>query len=170
VVYRGRVIRVLQDVVTVKRVRMVRETIQHPGAVVIVPIMDHSRIVLVRQYRHAIGRELLELPAGTLKPGERPATCAKRELAEETGWSARRWRRIGGFFAAPGYTDEWLTIFLAMGLSATTAQPDVDEDVCPVPMSFRSALAKIRSGDICDAKSIIGVLLARGFLGRLVPR
>ena len=163
-IYRGRVIRLIREVLDAGGRQMVRETVLHPGAVVIVPFVDRSHIVFVRQYRRAIGRELLELPAGTLGAGERRERCARRELEEETGWRARRMRRIGQFYAAPGFISEQLTVFLATGLTQMGARPEPDEVVTPVVLSLQRALAKIRSGAICDAKSIIGVLFAQRIL------
>jgi len=171
-VYRGRIIRLIREVLEVGGHRLTRETIRHPGAVVIVPMLDRSRIVFVRQYRRAIDRNLLELPAGTLGVGERREACARRELEEETGWRARRMRRIGQFYAAPGFISEQLTIFLAEGLTQVGASPEPDEIVHPVILSFQQALAQIRSGAICDGKSIIGVLFAKQLLRskRQTPR
>lgn len=163
-VYRGRIIRLIREVLEVGGHRLMRETIRHPGAVVIIPMLDRSRIVFVRQYRRAIDRNLLELPAGTLGAGERRQACARRELEEETGWRARRMRRIGQFYAAPGFISEQLTIFLAEGLKQVGARPEPDEIVRPVVLSLRQALAKIRSGAICDGKSIIGVLFVERLL------
>ena len=159
-IYRGRVIRLVREVLAVQGRRMIRETVQHPGAVVIVPMVDRSHMVFVRQYRRAVGRELLELPAGTLSAGERPARCASRELQEETGWRARRWRRLGQFYPAPGFTSEQMTVFLAQDLQPVSAHPDPDELIHPVVLSVRSALRFIRTGRLRDAKSIIGVLFA----------
>ena len=159
-IYQGRIIRLIREILEVRGRRMVRETLKHPGAVVIVPMLDRSRIVLVRQYRRAIKRELLELPAGTLEPGEPRLACARRELQEETGWRASRMRRIGQFYAAPGFISEQLTVFLAQGLTRAAAHPDPDEQVTPVVLTLPVALARIRSGAICDAKTIIGVLFA----------
>ncbi len=163
-IYRGHIISLVREVLEIEGRRLVRETVRHPGAAVIVPLLDRSRIVFVRQYRRAVGRSLLELPAGTLGPGERPDACARRELQEETGWRARRLRRIGRFYAAPGFTSERLTVFLATGLTRAQAAPDHDELIEPVILSLATALARIRSGSICDAKSIIGVLFARRIL------
>ena len=159
-IYQGRIIRLDREVLQVDGHRMVRETVHHPGAVVVVPVLPGRRLVFVRQYRRAVRRMLLELPAGTLEPGERRDVCARRELAEETGWRARRLRRIAQFYAAPGIISEQLTVFLAEGLRLDAANPEPDEMVTPVVLSLSSALAKIRSGAICDAKSIIGVLFA----------
>jgi len=162
VVYKGRIIRLVQDTLQADGRRLVRETVQHPGSVVVVPITDDGRIVFVRQYRRAVGLTLLELPAGTLDhQGELPAACARRELEEETGWRARRWRRLGRFYPAPGFLDEQMVMFLAEGLVQTAAHPEPDELIEPVVLSFRQALAGIASGRICDAKSIIGILFAQ---------
>ena len=159
-IYRGRIIRLIREVLEVRRRRIVCETVLHPGAVVIVPMLDDSRLLFIRQYRRAVGRELLELPAGTLEVGERRIACARRELEEETGWRAGRMRRLGQFYAAPGVISEQLTVFLAQGLRRATAKPEADEEITLVILSFQTALRKIRSGAICDAKSIIGVLFA----------
>src|SRR3989338_8675740 len=101
-VYRGWSIEVVREVLEVGGRRIVRETIRHPGAVVIIPLLDRSRLVFVRQYRRAVGQALLELPAGTRERGEHPSACARRELTEETGWRARRLHRLGQFYTAPG--------------------------------------------------------------------
>jgi len=173
--YRGRVIRLIREVLQVDGQRVVRETVVHPGAVVIVPMLDRSRVVLVRQYRRAVRRTLLELPAGTLTTGETRAACARRELEEETGWRAQKLRRISQFYAAPGLIDEQLTVFIATGLGRTAARPEPDELVNPVILRLSSAIAKIHSGAICDAKTIIGILCAQRWLklrrrSAVVPR
>lgn len=159
-IYQGRIVRLFKETLEIDGHRMVRDTIEHPGAVVIVPMLGRSRVVLVRQYRRAVDRMLLELPAGTLEPGEPKLACARRELREETGWQARRWRRIGQFYAAPGMISEQLTVFLAQDLSPVPLEPEPDEMVEPVVLPLRDALAKVRSGAICDAKTIIGLLFA----------
>ena len=161
VVYHGRIIRLVQDTLEAGGRRLIRETVQHPGSVVIVPLTDDGRVVFVRQYRRAVGRKLLELPAGTLDHhGEAPLACARRELEEETGWRARRWRRLGRFYPAPGFLSEQMVIFLAEGLTQALAHPEPDEAIEPMILSFAQALAKIASSHICDAKSIIGILFA----------
>ena len=160
VIYRGRVIELVEETLERHGRRMVRETIRHPGAVVIVPMLDARHLVFVRQYRRAVGRYLLELPAGTLDRHETPAQCAKRELEEETGWRATHLKRLGKFYAAPGVLSEQLTIFLATGLARTRAHPEADEELEPVTLTMTQALAAVRSSRICDGKSIIGVLFA----------
>ena len=160
VIYEGRVIRLIRETLEVRGHCIVRETIRHPGAVVVVPMLDRSRIVFVRQYRRAVDRFLLELPAGTLEPGERRDVCARRELEEETGWKAKRLTRLGQFYAAPGFISEQMTLFLARGLTPVPAHPEPDELVTPVILSLREAMRRIRTGAICDAKTIIGVAYA----------
>jgi len=164
VICQGHVIRLLRETLDINGRRVIRETVQHPGAVVIIPMLSRSRIVFVRQYRRAIDRELLELPAGTLAPGEPRRMCAQRELEEETGRRARSLRQIGQFYAAPGIMSEQLTIFLAQGLRYVGAHPEADECVRPVVLTLRDALRRIRTGSICDGKTIIGVLFAQRLL------
>lgn len=160
-VYEGRIIRLIREVLDVDGHRLIRETVLHPGAVVMVPMLDRSRIVFVRQYRRAIRRYLLELPAGTLASGERPSACAQRELEEEVGFRAKRLTKLGQFYAAPGFASERMTVFLAEGLTTVKARPEADELLTPVILSLSTALAKIRSGAICDAKTIIGLWWAQ---------
>lgn len=159
-IYQGRIIRLIREHLQVQGHRFQRETILHPGAVVIVPIDTQQRVIFVRQYRRAVRRYLLELPAGTLEPGEPRLACAKRELLEETGWRARRWQRLGRFYAAPGFISEQMTLFLAQELTQHEASPEPDELVTPVRLSLAKALQQVRRGSICDAKTIIGILLA----------
>jgi ADP-ribose pyrophosphatase len=164
VIYEGRVVRVVREVLRTGRGRMTRDVIRHPGAVVVLPVLAGGRIVLVRQYRHAVGCSLLELPAGTLDRGESPLVCARRELEEETGWRARRWRRLSQFYGAPGVLSELMHLFLARDLVPGQAQPDPDEELQTVILTLRQALAQVRSGVIQDAKTIIGILLAERIL------
>ncbi len=139
-----------------------REIVQHPGAVAILP-WDGARIALVRQWRHPAGRELLEVPAGTLDPGEEPAVTARRELAEEVGVSADEWVTGPAFFTAPGFCTEHLTVFLATSLHpAPGAGHDPDERIEVTWVTLPEALAAIDDGTIEDGKSIAALLwLAR---------
>jgi ADP-ribose pyrophosphatase len=152
--------------VDVDRVRLadggeaVREVVRHPGAVVVVAVDRERRILLVSQFRYAVGRTLLELPAGTLAEGEQPQACARRELAEETGHAAAVWTPLARFYSAPGFCDEELHCFLAEDLSPTLACADSDERIEMVPVSLDRALELIDGGDIRDAKSVAGLLLA----------
>jgi ADP-ribose pyrophosphatase len=166
-VYTGKIVRLVREELAVGGRRVVRDTILHPGAVVIVPVLADGRVVLVRQYRRAVNRVLLELPAGTLGAGERPLACARRELAEETGWRARRWRRLLRFYAAPGVLSERMTVYLATDLRPGPADPEADEGGLTVaPLPLRTALRRVHRGAIRDAKTIIGLLAAQRALRR----
>lgn len=160
-VYAGRVLSLEVD-----RVRLagggeaVREVVRHPGAAVVVPVLDDGRVVMVRQFRYAAGETLLELPAGKRDGGEDPAACAARELAEETGLQAARLDYLTGFFTAPGFTDEFIHCFLACGLTpAVGAVRDADEELELLAVTIDEARRLIASGEIRDAKTIIGLLL-----------
>jgi len=141
---------------------VIREVVEHPGAAVIVPVFPDGKILLVHQYRHAIGRWTWELPAGTLKKGERPLVCAKRELAEETGWRARRWLKLMVFYPSPGILSERMWLYRAEDLTAGEAQGDEDEDLTVRVMTPAQAERWIQKGWVCDAKSIIGLWALRG--------
>ena len=161
-VFHGRVLDLHVDRVRLAKGRAAtREVVRHPGAVAVVPITDAGDVVLVRQFRYAVGATLLELPAGTLAPGERPLVCARRELAEETGHVARRWQRLARFFSAPGFCDEVLHCYLAMDVRRAHApQPEEDEAIEVVTLPLAGALDLVQRGTIRDSKSIIGLLLA----------
>jgi ADP-ribose pyrophosphatase len=135
-----------------------REVIRHPGAVAMVPVTPDGRLLLVTQYRHAAGRRLLELPAGTLEPGEEPAATVVRELQEEVGMVPADVRPLGGFYVAPGYTDEYIHLFVCSGLTPGRLDGDEDEDIEVESLTVDEALAAIESGRICDAKTIVGIL------------
>ena len=136
--------------------RTTREIVEHPGAVAIVA-WDGDRLAMVRQWRHAAGAVLLELPAGTLEPDEPPLATAERELAEEVGLAALRWEEGPRFWTAPGFCDEHMQLYLATGLSDAHADADADEVLEPAWMSLSDALAAIDDGRIRDAKTIVGV-------------
>lgn len=125
---------------------------------VILPRLADGRIVFVRQYRRAVGTRLLELPAGTLEPGEKRLAAARRELAEETGYRARSWRTIASFYPSPGILDEWMTLYLAGGLSPVRATPEPDEDITVQRLTLRAALRLLRQGRIRDGKTLVGLL------------
>ena len=134
-----------------------REIVEHPGAVTIVAVDQENRVALVRQFREATRKHLLELPAGTLDPGEDPLTTARRELEEETGLTGGEWREVTRFWTVPGFCRELMTLFLAEGVDAGEARPEPDEDLELV--LWPVAEIEERLGDIEDAKSLTGLLL-----------
>ncbi len=161
--YDGRVVKLDVDRVRLDDGReSVREVIRHPGAVLIVPVFDDGRVLMIRQHRYAPGCELLELPAGTLDhAGESLVDAARRELAEETGYSAREWRLLTSFYTTPGFTDELIHCFLATGLApGATGEPDEDEQIEPVLLPLAEARAMARRGEIRDAKTMVGLFCA----------
>lgn len=158
-IYRGRILKLrVDEVILPNGRRTTREIVEHPGAVVIVAPDDRGRVAMVRQYRAAIGRELLELPAGTREPNEDAEQCARRELAEEMGLAATHWTNLGGFFSAPGFCNEYLALFLATGLTPTAGQPEADESIRREWIDLAAVPSMIATGEICDAKSIAGLL------------
>jgi len=146
--------------------RELRELVVHPGSVVLLPLLEDGRIVMIRNHRWAVDRTLLELPAGTLEPGEDPAVCAARELEEETGYRAAQLEPLIGFFPAPGGSDERMALFLARGLAASEQKLDQTEQIEVVPLALNDVLARIRANEIEDAKTIASVLYFHTFLRR----
>ena len=140
--------------------RTTREVVEHPGAVAIVA-WDGRRVAMVRQWRHATGEVLLEIPAGTLEPDEAPDATARRELAEEVGLGAARWERGPTFYTAPGFCDERMYLFLATELSAERAEADADEILEPLWLTLDDARRAVERGDIRDAKTIVGIAWLR---------
>ncbi len=164
-VYSGRAFSVRRDEVQLPNQRTMHvDVIEHPGAVTILPVDSKEHILFVRQYRHATGRELLELPAGTLDADEPPETCASREVREETGFAARNLVKLGEFFLAPGYSTEYMVVYLATELSPAPLPQDQDEFIhlkaIPVAQAYQMAL----SGELMDGKSLAALLLARPYL------
>jgi ADP-ribose pyrophosphatase len=142
-------------------VRVRRDVVQHSGSVVVLAVDDQRpepRVLLERQYRHAAGRFLYELPAGRIDEGENALNAARRELLEETGYSARSWKRILHFWASPGFVAEAMSLYLARGLKLGMAQPEDDEVIEISMIPLRKAVAMVLGGEIQDAKTIAGVL------------
>ncbi|MGP1614023.1 MAG: NUDIX domain-containing protein [Pollutimonas bauzanensis] len=131
-----------------------REYIVHPGAVVIIPLLDDERVLLERQFRYPIGRVMTEFPAGKLDPGEAPLACAKRELLEETGYTAAQWAYAGALHLAISYSTEIIHILFARGLLAGAQQLDKDEFLEVCPMTVDDVMAACRNGGITDAKTL----------------
>jgi len=163
--YRGRVAHLTLDTYQTARGNTFRrETVRHPASVVILPLFSNGKILLIRQFRHAIGRTIYEIPAGTSEPGESLFTCAKRELAEETGYQAKWWKRLFEFYPAPGISTERMVLYRAKGLSplAKTRPKDKDEYITPAIVSEKTAVSLVRRNKIIDAKSMIGILFGLG--------
>ena len=136
------------------------EIVRHPGAAAVVPVKDDGAMVLIRQFRHAAGGFIYEIPAGTLHDGEDPLACAARELEEEIGYRATSYEHLTSIFPAPGYTDEVIHIYKATGLSKGTQKLDHDEVLEVVEMPMEKAIAQIRGGAIRDSKTIVGLQMA----------
>lgn len=143
--------------------RHVREVVRHPGAVVILPLLDDGRVCFVRNYRVAVGQTLVELPAGTLESDEDPAQTALRELAEETGYRAGRMEHLITFCMSPGILDERMHLYLAESLQPGPTALEAGEDIQPLLCTWEDALEMARRGDIRDAKTLVGLLYYRTF-------
>ena len=141
------------------------EIIRHPGASAIVAVDSDRQLLMLQQYRHAAGRTMWEIPAGTLENQESPKSCAIRELSEETGYAAGQWDSLGTITPVPGYADERIHIFLARHLTSTQQQLDPDEIVQVRKIGLADAVAMIAAGQIDDAKTIAGLFLALPRLG-----
>lgn len=137
-----------------------REVVEHRGAAAVVPLTEGGEVLLVRQFRYAVGEPLLEIPAGTLEPGEAPLACAVRELAEEAGVQAAQWDPLAVLYPSPGVLTEAMHIFLATGLSPMPGRAAPDEDLAVERLPLEEALARVERGEIRDAKSVAGLLLA----------
>ncbi|MGH2581908.1 MAG: NUDIX hydrolase [Anaerolineales bacterium] len=162
VAYRARVFDVRRDELQLPSGhKTIYEIVVHNGAVAMVPIDNEGNIILVRQYRHSTGKRLLELPAGTLDDSEDPEACAQRELREEIGMAPGKLTKIAEFFLAPGYSTERMWIYLAQDLSPEKLSTDEDEDLEIETLIMDEAFLRIENGEIEDAKTILGLYIAR---------
>lgn len=143
--------------------RFQMEIINHPGAVVILPLLNNGQVILIRNRRHAVGQILLELPAGTIDHGEEPINCAGRELQEETGYLAGRLNPIGAFYSSPGVMSERMFAFAAYDLQQGETALEADEEIELEKVSFDEAIDMIRTGLITDAKTIATLLMFQQF-------
>ncbi len=170
-VYRGPVFWVTSDrVIEPGDIEVRRDIVRHPGSVVVLAVDETGKephVLLEEQYRYTVGKKIWELPAGRIDPGETELTGAKRELLEETGFTAKSWKRILKFHASPGFLAETMAVFLARGLKAGTAQPEADEVIAVTFVPLSKALKMVKTGQISDAKTICGVLWLREYGGAL---
>jgi len=159
--HHGRVFNLIRENVTLDNgVTTDMEFVEHPGATAVIPMLNESRVLLLKQYRHSLRKYIWEIPAGTLDPQESIMNCAKRELIEETGYSAHQWQKLGEITPVPGYSDERIHIFLATDLQPAEQNLDTDEIINVHDVGFSEAIEMIKTGEIQDAKSITGLFLA----------
>ena len=159
-VYDGRAVKLRIDTVRMPSGReTVREIVEHGDCVAIIAVDDKDNILLVSQFRKSVEKELLEIPAGGIDPGETPEDCVRRELREETGFLPRKVERLGGFYSSPGYCTEYLHLYLATDLVSSPLQAEDSESIRLVRMPLAQIPGLIASGSICDAKSIAGLLI-----------
>lgn len=157
-VYEGKLLHVHRDEVRLPDGKSsFREYIRHPGAVVVLPITDSGELILERQHRYPLGRDFIEVPAGKIDPGEQTLACAQRELLEETGYKAREWSYVTTVYPCIGYADEQLVYYLAKGLEYEGHQRDADEFLEVFTLPLEQALAMVKSGEICEVKTVIGL-------------
>ncbi len=165
---RGFQVNVSSELVTLPNgVTLELDIVRHPGAAAIVPFASEREVLLIRQYRHAAGGTILEVPAGKLDPGESPASCAARELQEEAGYRAGRVESLGRIWTTPGFTDEVIHLFAGFDLEPVARRPDDDEIIEVVPMSLDAALDCVWSGSLQDAKSALALVHAARHVGGL---
>lgn len=169
-VHRGRVFDVYRDRAVVDDGTPIEmDVIRHPGATAIVPFTADGSLVLIRQYRYALNREIWEIPAGTLEAGETPMICARRELEEEAGVTARIWTPLGVVTPLPGYADEVIHLFMAEGLSPSRQDLDPDEFVSVHTVPWETAMDMVYQGVVQDAKTVAGLFMAQMAIERKKP-
>jgi len=166
-IYQGRVFSVRRDrVVEPGGIEVSRDVVIHPGSVVLLPVFRGGEILLVRQYRHSVRRFLWELVAGRIEAGESPLAAARRELAEETGYTARRFRKLMDVFPTPGFLSEHMVVFACTELSAGAARPEEDERIEARRFTLRALERMMQSGELRDTKTIASVLYFARFAAR----
>ena len=159
IVFRAKKFQIALDATPLPDGRTVpRHLILHPGAVAVLPVLDADHICLLRNFRPAVGEELWEIPAGTLDPGEPPDGAAVRELAEEAGYHAARWRKLREFYASPGILSERMYLYVAEGLTPGPQRLEADEHIEPRVVPWRDALGWALDGTIRDAKTLVALL------------
>lgn len=165
VVYKGSFLELHKDSVkTPDGTLTTREYLHHPGASMIIPMLENGQVILERQYRHPLRRTFLEFPAGKLNPGESPLNCAQRELTEETGYKAAEWKKLGRFNNAIGYSDEEITVFYASSLEYVGQNLDAGEVLDLIKMPWQEVVQKCLNGEITDVKTIVGAFWLQNYL------
>lgn len=160
-IYKGKVVQLHLERVRLPNGHLAElEIVRHPGAAAVVPFLDRDHVILIKQYRHATGKYLYEIPAGKLMKGESPLSCARREMEEEIGYRARRFKKLVSVYTSPGFCDEIIHIYMATKLLKTQQNLESCEVLQAIAVSVSKVQAMIRSGKIQDAKSIIGLELA----------
>jgi ADP-ribose pyrophosphatase len=166
VAYEGGMLRVHRDIVRCPDGHIAyREFIHHPGAVMVIPLLDEQHVLLERQFRYPLGRAFIEFPAGKVEPGEALLECAQRELLEETGYRARDWTHAGGLHNAIGYSDERIDFFLARSLTLDTIRRDPGEVLELFSVRWRELDQWVQDGRITDAKTVVGICWLERLLG-----
>jgi ADP-ribose pyrophosphatase len=164
--HKGRVFDVTTENISLSNgITVDMDIIRHPGAAAIVAVTDSRQVLMLRQYRHAIGKIMWEIPAGTREADEDPLVCAKREFTEETGYAARQWDQLGAITPVPGYSDERIFLFLARDLTISTQNLDTDEIIQVRKVPFKKVIDLITKGQIEDAKTIAAIFLAMQVVG-----
>lgn len=168
ILYQGKVFQHRQDqVLTHSGEKAIRDVIVHPGAVAIVPVVNDKEIILIKQFRKALDKEIYEIPAGTLEPGEPPERCAQRELEEECGYQAKKWEKSLSFYTAPGFCTELIHLFFARDLTQTVQNLEPDEQIEPISANWNEIQKWIAEKKIQDAKTMVGISVWRGCLGKI---
>lgn len=159
--YQGRVFKLVTENITLANgISLDMDIIRHPGAAAIIPFIRSDTVLLIKQYRHAVGGYIWEIPAGTLDMGETAIACAKRELIEETGYAGDEWQKLGEITPVPGYSDERIYVFLSTSLVHAGQKLDKDEMLDVHEVKFNDAIKMIYQGEIQDSKTICGLFLA----------
>ena len=162
-IFKGKVINLSVESVVLSEQKVDMECIQHPGGAAVVPLLSDDAVVLIKQYRYAIGATIWEIPAGRVESGETPEECALRELQEEVGYKAAEIVKLTDCYSAPAYCTEVISIFLATGLEPSRQVLDADEIIEVVTIPLTQAVAMVERQEITDAKTVIGLLLARNY-------
>ncbi len=160
-IFKGKIIDLSIETVDFPKKHVELECINHPGGAAVVPLLSDDTVVLIKQYRHLIGNTIWEIPAGRLEQNESPIDCAKRELEEEVGYRTTKIKKLTEIYSAPAYCTEVIYIFLATGLTPARQKLEDDEIIKVMKLPFKEAIEKVKMGEIRDAKTVVGLLLAK---------